>query len=226
MSHGSGASAPTQVGHARPTSSSCGVHQPIGDQRNEHGVLIFALKIRMMLFSNRPEFPEIDRKIPRSRTSHSDSMSELVVEVAVKVVFSVAKISFRETKRGAHFRLCPDPGLHRPYEFMSAPLVGAKLTEDNGMTRDKVPLGAAPSHAAVSGRQGPLGDYVLRRARFQGWPSWKHVPSSARTGRPCIHTDHKLPSHRPHEHPGVPGPMARRAMTISVETSMETACHV
>ena len=50
----------------------------------------------MMLSINRPEFPEINRQILRTHSTHRDSVSELVgeVEVAIKNVFSDARISF------------------------------------------------------------------------------------------------------------------------------------
>jgi len=83
-----------------------------------------------------------ERFLGRPFASHRDAVSELVgevVEAAIKNVLTVARVSFRETKRAeriAGFDQAPDFII--PDEFSPVALIEAKLTEDDGTARDKV----------------------------------------------------------------------------------------
>lgn len=83
-----------------------------------------------------------ERFLGRPFATHRDSVSELVgevVEVAIKNVLTMARISFRETKRAeriAGFDQAPDFII--PDEFNPVAVIEAKLTEDDGTARDKV----------------------------------------------------------------------------------------
>jgi len=83
-----------------------------------------------------------ERFLGRPFASHRDSVSELVgevVESAVKDVLTIAKVSFRETKRAERitgFDQAPD--FIVPDEFNPVAIIEAKLTEDDGTARDKV----------------------------------------------------------------------------------------
>jgi hypothetical protein len=83
-----------------------------------------------------------ERFLGRPYATHRDSVSELVgevVEVAIKNVLTIAKVSFRETKRAERlpgFDQAPD--FIVPDEFSPVAVLEAKLTEDDGTARDKV----------------------------------------------------------------------------------------
>lgn len=83
-----------------------------------------------------------ERFLGRPFATHRDSVSELVgevVEVAIKNVLTVAKVSYRETKRIdriAGFDQAPD--FIVPDEYNPAVIIEAKLSEDDGTARDKV----------------------------------------------------------------------------------------
>jgi hypothetical protein len=83
-----------------------------------------------------------ERFLGRPYATHRDSVSEWVgevVEVAIKNVLSIAKVSFRETKRAewvSGFDQAPD--FIVPDEFNPVAIIEAKLTEDDGTARDKV----------------------------------------------------------------------------------------
>ena len=83
-----------------------------------------------------------ERFLDRPYATHCDSVSELsgeVVEVALKNVLADAEISFHEAKRAERI-----PGFDQmlyfivPDEFTPVAVIESKLTEDDGMARDKV----------------------------------------------------------------------------------------
>ena len=83
-----------------------------------------------------------ERLLGRQFAGHRDSISELVgslVENAIENVLSRAGISFRKTNRAERlpgFDQAPDFVI--PNEFNPQVVIEAKLTEDDGTTRDKV----------------------------------------------------------------------------------------
>jgi hypothetical protein len=83
-----------------------------------------------------------ERFLGRSFAGHRDSVSELVGDVlatAIEGVLTRAGVSYRKTKRAARvsgFDQAPDFVV--PDEFSPQVVIEAKVTEDDGTTRDKI----------------------------------------------------------------------------------------